>query len=61
MRLVTILVQLVISSFVTATVMPAVLVGVPAARDQRVGLGFIAGILALTFFLITLIWPKRKT
>jgi hypothetical protein len=34
---------------------------VPAARDQRVGLGFIAGILALTFFLITLIWPKRKT
>lgn len=61
MRLLIILVQLVISALVTATVMPAVLVSVPAAKDQRVGLGIVAGLLALTFFLVTLVWPRRRT
>ena len=61
MRLLIILVKLVISALVTATVMPAVLASLPAARDQRVGLGIVAGLLALTFALVTLVWPRRKT
>jgi len=61
MRLLIILVQVVISALVTATVMPAVLATVPAARDQRVGIGVVAGLLAATYFLVTLIWPRRKT
>ena len=61
MRLLIILLQLIISAVVTATVMPAVLATMPAARDQRVGLGIMTGLLAVTFCLVTLIWPRRKT
>jgi hypothetical protein len=61
MRLVIVVVQLVISAVVTATVMPALLVALPAARDRRVGLSLMAGLMAVSFAVIALLWPRRKT
>jgi hypothetical protein len=61
MRLVIVVVQLAISAVVTATVMPALLATVPAARDRRVGLSLMAGLMAVSFAVISLVWPRRKT
>lgn len=60
MRILIIVVQLLISVFVTATVMPVVLVNVPAAQNDKVGRGIMAAILAVTFLLVALVWPRKK-
>jgi hypothetical protein len=53
-------VQLVISVFVTASVMPLVLVTTPAAQaDARIGLGLMAAVLVVSFTLVALVWPRR--
>ncbi len=52
--------QVIISLFVTAVTMPFVLVVAPSAQDQRVGLAWMAGILALTFSAVHVVWPRRK-
>lgn len=53
-------VQLVVSVFVTASIMPLVLVTTPAAQtDQRIGLGLMAAVLVVSFTLVALIWPRR--
>ena len=55
-----VIVQLLISLFVTASVMPLVLVTTPAAQtSQALGIGLMAAILVVAFTLITLVWPKR--
>jgi hypothetical protein len=61
MRFVIVVVQLLISAIVTAVVMPALLVAVPAARDQRVGVSLMAGLMAVSFAVVSLLWPRRKT
>ena len=58
--IVIIAVQLFISLFVTASVMPLVLVTTPAAQTQpAVGLSLMAALLIVTFTLVALVWPKR--
>ena len=53
-------VQLVISMFVTASVMPLVLVTTPAAQaDGRVGIGLMVAVLVVSFTLVALAWPRR--
>jgi len=53
-------VQLVISVFVTASVMPLVLVTTPVAQtDARIGLGLMAALLVVSFTLVALVWPRR--
>ena len=53
-------VQLLVSLFVTASVMPFVLVTTPAAQRQpAVGLTLMAALLVVTFTLVSLVWPKR--
>ena len=53
-------VQLLISLFVTASVMPLVLITTPAAQtDARIGLGLMGGVLVVSFTLIALAWPRR--
>jgi hypothetical protein len=60
MRILIIVVQLLISVFVTASVMPVILVTFPAAQHDKVGLSIMAAILAVTFLLVALVWPKKK-
>ena len=60
MRIVVVVVQLLISVIVTASVMPVVLVTFPPAQNDRVGLAIMAAILAVTFLLTALVWPKKK-
>jgi len=57
---VVVVVQLLISLVVTASVMPLVLVTTPAAQaDARLGLGLMAGVLVVSFTLVALAWPRR--
>lgn len=55
-----VIVQLMVSLFVTASVMPLVLVTTPAAQaDSRIGVGLMAAVLVVSFTLIALAWPRR--
>jgi hypothetical protein len=60
MRAVIVTVQLLISFLLTASLMPILLVTVPATQDSRIGLGMALGIFAASFAVIALLWPKRK-
>ena len=62
MRVVLILVaQLAISIFVTATVMPMILVSVPAVREHpRLGVGLMVGVAVVSFVVLALAWPRKR-
>ena len=58
--LVVVVIQLAVSLFVTASVMPLVLITTPAAQaDSRVGVGLMAAVLIVSFTLVALVWPRR--
>ena len=61
MRPLIIFVQVLASLVVTATIMPALLVTVPAAQSGGVGIAVAAGVFAVTLLLIVLVWPRRKS
>jgi len=55
-----VIVQLLVSLFVTASIMPFVLVTTPAAQaDARIGIGLMAAVLIVSFTLVALAWPRR--
>ena len=55
-----VIVQLLVSLFVTASVMPLVLVTTPAAQaDARLGMGLMAALMVVSFTLVALVWPRR--
>lgn len=55
-----VVVQLLISLFVTASLMPLVFVTTPAAQtDPKLGLGLMAGLVIVSFTVIALAWPRR--
>jgi hypothetical protein len=55
-----VIVQLMVSLFVTASVMPLVLVTTPAAQaDSRLGVGLMAAVMVVSFTLVALAWPRR--
>ena len=57
---VVVIVQILLSLFVTASVMPLVLITTPAARTSpAVGIGLMAAVVLVAFTLIALVWPKR--
>ena len=57
---VVVIVQILLSLFVTASVMPLVLITTPAAQTSpAVGMGLMAAIVVVAFTLIALAWPKR--
>jgi hypothetical protein len=60
MRVLIIVIQLVLSLVVTASVMPVIFVTMPAAADQKVGLAMMTGVLVVTFVVIAMVWPGRK-
>lgn len=53
-----VLLMILISLFVTATVMPIVLFNVPAVQNDRVGMLTMAGIVVITFTVIWIVWSK---
>ena len=53
-----ILLIVLVSLFVTASVMPFLLMNVPLARDESVGMALVFGITAVTFLLIFGTWWK---
>jgi hypothetical protein len=53
-----VLLMVLISLFVTATVMPIVLFNVPAVQHDRVGMLTMAGIVVITFAVIWIVWSK---
>jgi hypothetical protein len=50
--------MVVITFFVTATAMPFVLVTVPAAQDDKVGLAMVCGIALVVFAVLWLAFTK---
>ena len=55
-----VVVQLLLSLLVTASVMPLVLITTPAAQaSPSIGMGLMAAILVVSFTLIALVWPRR--
>jgi predicted membrane channel-forming protein YqfA (hemolysin III family) len=53
-----VLLMVLISLFVTATIMPIVLFNVPAVQNDRVGMLTMAGIAIVTFATIWLVWSR---
>lgn len=55
-----VVIQLLVSLVVTASVMPLVLVTTPsAASDPRLGMGLMAAVLLVSFTIVALVWPGR--
>ena len=61
MRLGTMLLQLLIAFVLTATLLPLVLVTMPAARSPTAGPLLGVGMLVCLFAVIWLVWPRRST
>lgn len=54
--------QLAISIFVAVSLMPLVLVSIPAAQEEpRLGLALMAGVGVISFLALVLAWPKRRS
>jgi hypothetical protein len=49
-----------ITFFVTATVMPVVLVTVPAAQNDRIGVAFVCGVAVVVFAVLRLAFSKVR-
>ena len=60
MRAVAIVVQLLISFVVAASVMPVLLATVPATQSANVGPAVAIGLMVFTFALVRIVWPRRK-
>ncbi len=60
MRGVAVVIQILISFVVAATLMPVLLVSVPAAQSPSLGPALAIGVAALTFVLVRLVWPRHK-
>jgi len=60
MRALTVLLQAAISLLLTASLMPFVLVTVPEARGQGVGLTVAGALLAGSFVVVWMVWPRKR-
>jgi hypothetical protein len=60
MRYLIVLLQVVLAFVLTASVMPVLLVTVPAAREGRFGLVLSAAAMVIAFVLLRLVWPRRR-
>ena len=60
-RVLTLVLQVIISLLITASTMPVLLFTIPQVRDDRIGLGLAVGVFALAFLVLWLVWPRRKS
>ena len=59
-QFVIVVIQLLVSAFVTASLMPLILVTTPsAASNPRLGIGLMAAVMLVSFTLVALVWPRR--
>ena len=59
-QFVIVVIQLLVSAFVTASLMPLILVTTPsAATNPRLGIGLMAAVMLVSFTLVALVWPRR--
>jgi hypothetical protein len=61
MRGVAVIVQIVISIVVAASLMPVLLVSLPHTQSRAVGPAVALGIAALTFVIVRIVWPRHRT
>ena len=52
--------QLCVTLAVSGFVMPLILVNVPPARDNKVGLVLTSALIVTTFVVVRVLWPKRR-
>ena len=56
-----VIVQLVLAVFLTASLMPLLLVGVPAAQTApRLGVALMVALCAVLFAAVALVWPRKR-
>jgi len=60
MRAVAVVVQIIVSLVVAASLMPVLLVTVPDTQSQALGPAAALGIAALTFAIVRLVWPRHR-
>ncbi|MFI5176972.1 MAG: hypothetical protein ACHQO8_00315 [Vicinamibacterales bacterium] len=60
MRGVAVVIQILISLVVAASVMPVLLATVPATQNQTLGPAIALGMAALVFVLVRIVWPRHK-
>jgi hypothetical protein len=60
MRGVAVVIQVLISLVVAASVMPVLLAAVPETQHQKVGPAVAFGIAALAFVIVRVVWPRHK-
>jgi hypothetical protein len=60
MRGVAVVIQVLISLFVAATLMPVLLVSVPAMQSSSVGPAVAVVLAALTFMAVRIVWPRHR-
>lgn len=61
MRAVAVVVQIVISLVVAASVMPVVLTMVPDAQARSAGPAVAIGVAALAFLIVRIVWPRHRS
>jgi len=57
----TLLAQVALSVLVTSLVVPVLVVAIPTARTPGVGLPVAAGVLAGTFIVFRVLWPRKNS
>ncbi len=60
MRAVAVVVQILISLVVAATMMPMLLVALPDTQSRSVGPAAAIGIAVLTFAIVRIVWPRHR-
>jgi hypothetical protein len=60
MRVLTIVLQAVIAFVLTASLMPFVLVSIPATRGPAVGVTVVSTLALASFALVWLVWPRKR-
>jgi uncharacterized membrane protein (DUF485 family) len=60
MRAVAVVVQILVSFVVAASLMPVLLVTVPATQSASVGPPIAIGLAVVAFVLVRLVWPRHR-
>jgi hypothetical protein len=60
MRALIVIVQVLVSLVLTASLMPVIFVTIPAAQDQRIGIGLMVAVLIASFAAVSFLWPARS-
>jgi hypothetical protein len=60
MRFAIVLLQLILTVVITASVLPALLFAFPVLQEGRAGMSAAAAMMVTVFVVLLLVWPRRK-